>query len=87
MKVKEKDSNVIEKAEKIVNTKKENKRDASVDLIRIVACLFVIATHMSLQVLNQAYNRIDWSRLLEKLFSRWRATFFNDYRIFYCKWT
>lgn len=68
MKVKEKDSNVIEKAEKIVNTKKENKRDASVDLIRIVACLFVIATHMSLQVLNQAYNRIDWSRLLEKSF-------------------
>lgn len=68
MKVKEKDSNVIEKAEEIVNTKKENKRDASVDLIRIVACLFVIATHMSLQVLNQAYNRIDWSRLLEKSF-------------------
>lgn len=48
--------------------KTKDKRDISVDLIRIVACLTVIATHLCLQVLNQAYNRIDWSRLLEKSF-------------------
>lgn len=44
------------------------KRDISIDLIRVVACLLVIATHMCLQVLNQAFNRIDWGRLLEKSF-------------------
>jgi len=36
------------------------KRDISVDLIRLFACLSVIGTHLCLQVLNQAYNRIDW---------------------------
>lgn len=72
--VKEKESKVIENAEIISNKLnasikvEKKKRDSSVDLIRIVACLMVIATHMSLQVLNQAYNRIDWSRLLEKSF-------------------
>lgn len=50
------------------NTIKLSKRDISIDLIRIVACLSVIATHLCLQVLNQCYNRIDWSRLLEKSF-------------------
>ncbi len=44
------------------------KRDISVDLIRLFACLSVIGTHLCLQVLNQAYNRIDWGRLLEKSF-------------------
>ena len=67
MKVKEKESKVVENAEVIINTQKKT-RDSSVDLIRIIACLMVISTHMSLQVLNQAYNRIDWSRLLEKSF-------------------
>lgn len=67
MKIKEKESKVVENAEVIINTQKKT-RDSSVDLIRIIACLMVIATHMSLQVLNQAYNRIDWSRLLEKSF-------------------
>lgn len=72
--VKEKESEVIENAEQITNSaeasiKSENKkRDSSIDLIRIVACLIVIAVHLSLRVLNQAYNRIDWSRLLEKSF-------------------
>ncbi len=72
--VKEKESEVIENAEIITNNaevsiKPENKkRDSSIDLIRIVACLIVIAVHLSLRVLNQAYNRIDWSRLLEKSF-------------------
>lgn len=72
--VKEKESKLIENAELISNSAKSSiksetkKRDISVDLIRIAACIMVIATHMSLQVLNKAYNRIDWSRLLEKSF-------------------
>lgn len=53
------------KVSKIENTKK---RDISIDFIRIVACLSVILIHLSLQVLNRCYNRIDWSRLLEKSF-------------------
>ena len=47
---------------------KEKNRDISIDLIRVIACLTVIGTHLCLQVLNQCYNRIDWSRLLEKSF-------------------
>lgn len=46
----------------------KKKRDVSVDLIRVVACLSVIAIHLCLQVLNPCFNRIDWSRLLEKSF-------------------
>ena len=41
---------------------KSKKRDISIDLIRIVACISVILTHLCLQVLNRCYNRIDWSR-------------------------
>lgn len=72
--VKEKESKIIENAELISNNSEvsikneKKKRDSSVDLIRILACIMVISTHMSLQVLNKAYNRIDWSRLLEKSF-------------------
>lgn len=47
---------------------KKSKRDVSIDLIRIVACISVILTHLCLQVLNRCFNRIDWSRLLEKSF-------------------
>ena len=47
---------------------KNKKRDISIDLIRIFACITVICTHLCLQVLNGCYNRIDWSRLLEKSF-------------------
>lgn len=67
MKVAEKEtiSNELKIVEKKENSKK---RDYSVDLIRIIAALSVIGTHLCLQVLNQAYNRIDWSRLLEKCF-------------------
>ena len=70
MKVKESINIEKECSEIVANTEIEtkNKRDISVDLIRVVACLTVIATHLCLQVLNQAYNRIDWSRLLEKSF-------------------
>ena len=70
MKVKENkvNENVEKKEISEENTMKLSKRDISIDLIRIVACLSVIATHLCLQVLNQCYNRIDWSRLLEKSF-------------------
>lgn len=69
--VKEKDKVVedisIENSQISVKTETK-KRDISVDLIRLFACLSVIGTQLCLQVLNQAYNRIDWGRLLEKSF-------------------
>lgn len=67
MKVKEKEEvqEFIKQQENIVRAKH---RDISVDLVRVVACLMVIATHVCLQVLNPCFNRIDWSRLLEKSF-------------------
>lgn len=64
-KLKEKVPEIV-KEETIVE--KSKKRDVSIDLIRIVACMSVILTHLCLQVLNRCYNRIDWSRLLEKSF-------------------
>ncbi len=68
-KLKEKESEIIiEKVELEANKPETKKRDSSIDLIRIVACLSVILTHLCLQVLNRCYNRIDWSRLLEKSF-------------------
>ena len=51
--------------EKIEN---QNKRDYSIDLIRVVACILVVATHLSLQVFNEYYHEVDWSRLFEKCF-------------------
>lgn len=72
MKVKEKESTSILEKEKIENVAEKvevkTKRDISIDLIRVVACLIVIGTHLCLQVLNQVYNRIDWGRLLQKSF-------------------
>lgn len=68
MEVKEK----ITIPQEIINETKDNKvlskRDISIDFIRLIACFSVILTHLCLQVLNQCYNRIDWSRLLEKSF-------------------
>ena len=63
VKLKEKDSEIVKEV-----PKKEKARDISIDLIRVVACMTVILIHLSLQLLNPAYNRIDWSRLLEKCF-------------------
>lgn len=57
---------IVEKEEIVIE--KNKKRDISIDLIRIVACMSVILIHLCLQVLNRCYNRIDWSRLLEKSF-------------------
>lgn len=72
MKVAEKESKNLVQQEKTEDSnlqdKKVKKRDYSIDLIRVVACLSVICAHLCLQVLNTAYNRIDWSRLLEKSF-------------------
>ena len=51
-----------EKSEKV------KKRDYSIDLIRVIACVLVVATHLSLQVFNEYYHEVDWSRLIEKCF-------------------
>lgn len=70
MKVKERITISEELPKEIVKEEKTNlsKRDISIDFIRVIACFSVILTHLCLQVLNQCYNRIDWSRLLEKSF-------------------
>lgn len=70
MEVKEKIAISEDISKEIVKEEKNNlpKRDISIDLIRVIACFSVILTHLCLQVLNQCYNRIDWSRLLEKSF-------------------
>ena len=47
---------------------KVDKRDYSIDLIRVIACVLVVATHVSLQVFNEYYHEVDWSRLIEKCF-------------------
>lgn len=59
--------NKVEVSEK-VEIKENKKRDISVELIRVVACILVVAIHLSLQVFNQYYSQVDWSRLFEKCF-------------------
>ena len=56
------ENNISEKDEKI------KKRDSSIDLIRIFACLTVVGIHVSLNVFNEYYSEVDWSRLFEKCF-------------------
>ena len=68
MKVKEKEKEAQEFVRNVEQKTIKKQRDISVDLVRVVACLMVIATHVCLQVLNPCFNRIDWSRLLEKSF-------------------
>lgn len=75
MKVKEKtaivsgDVEVLEKNDdKSENIKQAKKRDSSVELIRIFACITVILTHLSLNVFDQYHSQVDWSRLFEKCF-------------------
>lgn len=46
--------------------KKSNKKDVSIELIRLLACLIVIATHMTLTTYNEI--QVDWSRLFTKSF-------------------
>lgn len=48
--------------------KVKSKRDASIELIRIVACMMVVLVHLSLNVFDQYHSQVDWSRLFEKCF-------------------
>ena len=48
------------------DTKKQ--RDLSIDLIRIIACIIVIATHLALTTYNIYEVQVDWSRLFTKCF-------------------
>ena len=60
----------VDEKQELTENKQTNvkKRDISVELIRVVACLLVVAVHLSLQVFNQYYSQVDWSRLFEKCF-------------------
>lgn len=58
-------NSVIEKKEE---GKVAKKRDSSIELIRIVACITVVLTHLSLNVFDQYHSQVDWSRLFEKCF-------------------
>ena len=51
--------------EKIESNKK---RDYTIDIIRIIACLIVVGNHCCLQAFNEYYSEVDWSRLFEKCF-------------------
>lgn len=44
------------------------KRDISIDLIRIIACIIVIGTHLTLTTYNIYEVQVDWSRLFTKCF-------------------
>lgn len=78
MKVKEKLATVsntenisdIDSVEKFKNEepKEKSKRDASIELIRIVACMIVVLLHLSLNVFDEYHAQVDWSRLFEKCF-------------------
>ena len=50
------------------NLKRKSKRDSSIELIRIVACMIVVLIHLSLNVFDQYHSQVDWSRLFEKCF-------------------
>ena len=56
----------LDAAGKTDNPKKE--RDVAIDLIRVVACIIVIATHMALTTYNIYEVQVDWSRLFTKSF-------------------
>lgn len=73
MEVKEKENpnNVITEIKEDVQKEKVEKkvrRDYGIDVIRIVACLIVVANHCCLQAFNEYYSEVDWSRLFEKCF-------------------
>ena len=68
MEVKEKNSVVIDKNKTTSEKNFKNKRDITIDLIRIIACLIVVGNHCCLQAFNEYYSQVDWSRLFEKCF-------------------
>lgn len=69
--IEEIDSNITTNStEKLKNEKSKvkSKRDASIELIRIVACAIVVLLHLSLNVFDEHHAQVDWSRLFEKCF-------------------
>ena len=66
--VKSKDTTV--KKDKYAN------RDFSIDLIRILACISVLGTHLCLQAYNVYWSQVDWSRIFEKCFFSDNVTIF-----------
>lgn len=73
MEVKEKENpnnviTVIKEDVKKEKVEKKVRRDYGIDVIRIVACLIVVANHCCLQAFNEYYSEVDWSRLFEKCF-------------------
>ena len=70
MKVKEKlvTEPAIENDIKDEQPKEKSKRDSSIELIRIVACMIVVLLHLSLNVFDEHHAQVDWSRLFEKCF-------------------
>ena len=72
----ESEKNIIDKNINNIDTQKartqdkgtKEGRDYTIDIIRIVACLIVIANHCCLQAFNEYYSEVDWSRLFEKCF-------------------
>lgn len=56
----------VTKKEQEKSTKKQ--RDIAVELIRIIACLIVIGTHLALTTYNIYEVQVDWSRLFTKSF-------------------
>lgn len=49
-------------------SKVKSKRDSSIELIRVVACMIVVLIHLSLNVFAEYHAQVDWSRLFEKCF-------------------
>lgn len=70
------DSNVsvLEKEKQNQNIKQKeilsskNKRDIGADAVRVIACIIVIATHLTLTTFNAYEVQVDWSRLFTKCF-------------------
>ena len=67
MKAKESLANIAD-MEKNEQQKVKTKRDSSIELIRIVACMIVVLLHLSLNVFDEHHAQVDWSRLFEKCF-------------------
>ncbi len=53
---------------KVEKTHQSNTRDIAVDFIRVIACIIVIATHLTLTTYNIYEVQVDWSRLFTKCF-------------------
>lgn len=72
----EKHIETSEKETKSVKTDKYANRDFSIDLLRIIACISVLANHLCLQPFNQYWSQVDWSRIFERCFLTDNVTIF-----------